>query len=214
MTGQLAAGERIERVITAYPEVMMSAAPQPRLSFDDWLAIERTTTEQRSEYVAGEVFAMAGGSEEHNLIALNVGAELRNQLKGRPCRVYPSDMKVHIAAADVGTYPDVMVICGERAFYDGRRDLVANPILIVEVLSESTEAYDRGEKFHHYRSLESLQAYLLLSQTQMQAELFLRQLDGTWSLSSYEGPSASIPLHLIEAELSLAEVYDKVELLR
>jgi Uma2 family endonuclease len=191
---------------------MMSAAPQPRLSFDDWLAIERTATEQRSEYVAGEVFAMAGGSEEHNLIIANVVRELGNQFKGRPCRVYPSDMKVHIAAADVGAYPDVMVVCGERAFHDGRRDLITNPILIVEVLSDATEAYDRGDKFHHYRSLESLRAYLLLSQTRMQAELFLRQPDGTWSLSSYEGPAESIPLHLLEAELSLAEVYDKVEL--
>jgi Uma2 family endonuclease len=192
----------------------MSTAPQPRLSFDDWLAIERTATEQRSEYLAGEVFAMAGGTEEHNLIVLNVGAELRNQLKGRPCRVYPSDMKVHIAADDVGTYPDVMVICGERRFHDVRRDVVTNPILIVEVLSDSTEAYDRGDKFRHYRNLESLQAYLLLSQYRMQAELYLRQPDGTWSLSSYQDPSESIPLRVVEAELSLAEVYDKVELSR
>ncbi|MBK1725320.1 Uma2 family endonuclease [Thiocystis violacea] len=189
----------------------MSAAPQPRLSFDDWLAIERTATDQRNEYVAGEVFAMAGGSEEHNLIVANLVRELGNQFKGRPCRVYPSDMKVHIAAADVGTYPDVMVICGERQFHDGRRDVVTNPMLIVEVLSDSTEAYDRGDKFRYYRSLESLQAYLLLSQYRMQAELFLRQPDGTWSLSSYQETSESIPLRLIEAELSLAEVYDKVE---
>ena len=190
----------------------MFAAPQPHLSFDDWLAIERTTTDQRSEYVAGEVFAMAGGTEEHNLIVLNVGAELRNQLKAKPCRVYPSDMKVHIAEADVGTYPDVMVICGERQFHDGRRDVVTNPTLIVEVLSESTEAYDRGDKFRHYRSLDSLQAYLLLSQSRMQAELFIRQPDGTWMLSSDQEPSASIPLPMLEVELSLAEVYDKVEL--
>lgn len=192
----------------------MSAAPQPRLSFEDWLAIERTATVQRSEYVAGEVFAMAGGTEEHNLIVLNVGAELRNQLKGRPCRVYPSDMKVHIAAADVATYPDVMVICGERQFYDGQRDLVTNPSLIVEVLSDSTEAYDRGDKFRHYRNLQSLQAYLLLSQYRVQAELFLRRPDGTWRLSTYQNPSESIPLPVVEAELSLAEVYDKVELSR
>jgi Uma2 family endonuclease len=145
---------------------------------------------------------------------LNVGAELRNQLKGRPCRVYPSDMKVHIAADDVATYPDVMVICGERQFYDDRRDLVTNPSLIVEVLSDSTEAYDRGDKFRHYRNLQSLQAYLLLSQYRVQAELFLRQPDGTWSLSSYQDPSESIPLRVVEAELSLAEVYDKVELSR
>ncbi|MBK1618057.1 hypothetical protein CKO42_06270 [Lamprobacter modestohalophilus] len=161
----------------------MSAEPQPHLSFDDWLAIERTSTDQRCEYVAGEVFAMAGGSEEHNLIA----------------------------ATEVGAYPDVMVICGERDFHDGRRDVVTNPTLIVEVLSDSTEAYDRGDKFRYYRSLPSLQAYLLLSQDRIQAELFLRQSDGTWSLSTYQESSESIPLSVIEAELSLAEVYDKVE---
>ncbi|NCA71064.1 MAG: Uma2 family endonuclease [Sphingobacteriia bacterium] len=192
----------------------MSVARQPRLSFEDWLASERATTDQRSEYVAGEVFAMAGGTEEHNLIVLNVGAELRSQLKDRPCRVYPSDMKVRIAANDVAAYPDVMVICGERQFFDDRRDVVTNPTLIVEVLSDSTEADDRGDKFRHYRSIESLRAYLLLSQSRMQAELFPRQPDGTWSLSSYQDPSDSIPLHVIEAELALAEVYDKVELTR
>ncbi|WP_296806089.1 Uma2 family endonuclease [Thiocapsa sp.] len=192
----------------------MSAAPQPRLSFDDWLAIERTATDQRSEYLAGEVFAMAGGTEEHNLIVANMVRELGNQLKNRPCRVYPSDMKVHIAADDVGAYPDVMVICGERRFHDGRRDVVTNPVMIVEVLSDSTEAFDRGDKFRHYRNLQSLQAYLLLSQYRMQAELFLRQPDGTWSLSSYQDPSETIPLRIVEAELSLAEVYDKVELSR
>jgi Uma2 family endonuclease len=193
---------------------MMSVAPQPRLPFEDWLAMERVAADQRSEYVGGEVFGMAGGTEEHNLIALNVGAELRNQLKDKPCRVYPSDMKVRIASDDVATYPDVMVICGERQFCDDRRDVVTNPTLIVEVLSDSSEAYDRGDKFRHYRNLPSLQAYLLLSQYRIQAELFLRQPDGTWSLSSYQDPSESIPLRVVDAELSLAEVYDKVELSR
>jgi Uma2 family endonuclease len=190
---------------------MMSVAPQPRLSFEDWLAMERVAADQRSEYVCGEVFGMAGGTEEHNLIVLNVGAELRNQLKKKPCRVYPSDMKVRIVSDDVATYPDVMVICGERRFYDDRRDVVTNPTLIVEVLSDSSEAYDRGDKFRHYRNLPSLQAYLLLSQYRIQAELFLRQPDGTWSLSSYQDLSESIPLRVVDAELSLAEVYDKVE---
>lgn len=189
----------------------MSVAPQPRLSFEDWLAMERVAADQRSEYVCGEVFGMAGGTEEHNLIVLNVGAELRNQLKKKPCRVYPSDMKVRIVSDDVATYPDVMVICGERRYYDDRRDVVTNPTLIVEVLSDSSEAYDRGDKFRHYRNLPSLQAYLLLSQYRIQAELFLRQPDGTWSLSSYQDLSESIPLRVVDAELSLAEVYDKVE---
>lgn len=128
----------------------MSAVSEPRLSFEDWLAIERTSTDQRHEFVAGACFAMAGGTEAHNLIVANLVRELGNQFKGRPCRVYPSDMKVHIAADDVGPYPDVMVICGERAFYDDRRDLVTNPTLIVEVLSSATAAYDRGDKFRHY----------------------------------------------------------------
>ena len=185
----------------------MPIAPQPRLSFEDWLAIERAATDQRSEYVGGEVFAKAGGTEEHNLIVLNVGAELRNQLKEKPCRVYPSDMKVRIASDDVGTYPDVMVICGERQFFDERRDVVTNPTLIVEVLSDSSEAYDRGDKFRHYRNLPT---YLLLSQYRIQADLFLRQPDGIWSLSSYLDPSESIPLRVVDAELSLAEVYVKV----
>jgi len=192
----------------------MSVAPQPRLSFEDWLAIERAATDQRSEYVGGDIFAMAGGTEEHNLIVLNVGAELRNQLKEKPCRVYPSDMKVRIASDDVGTYPDVMVICGERQFFGERRDVVTNPTLIVEVLSDSSEAYDRGDKFRHYRNLPSLQGYLPLSQYRIQAELFLRQPDGTWSLSSYQDPSEAVPLRVVDAELSLAEVYDKVELSR
>ncbi|WP_371258176.1 Uma2 family endonuclease [Thiohalocapsa sp. ML1] len=126
-------------------------------------------------------------------------------------------MRVHIAAADVGIYPDAMVICGERQFYDDRRDIASNPILIVEVLSDATEAYDCGDKFLHYRSLPSLpslQAYLLFSQYRMQAELFVRQQDGTWSLSNYQAPSQAIPLRVIDAELSLAEVYDKLELSR
>jgi len=190
----------------------MLAAPQTLLSFDEWLAGERMATDQRSEYFAGEVFAMAGGTEEHNLIVANLVRELGNQLKDRPCRVYPSDMKVHVAAADLGAYPDVMVICGERQFHDARRDVVTNPTLIVEVLSDATEAYDRGDKFRHYRSLESLQAYLLVSQTRMQAELFVRQPDGTWRLSIYQDPETSVPLSVIDAGLSLAEVYDKVEL--
>jgi Uma2 family endonuclease len=142
----------------------MAPQPIPHPSFDDWLSAERASHETRTEYVAGEVFAMAGGSEEHSLIVANVVGELRTQLKGKPCRVYPSHMKVRMAAADAGTYPDAMVICGERHFHDDRRDVVTNPHLLVEVLSDSTEAYDRGRKFAHYRRLDSLQAYLLIAQ--------------------------------------------------
>jgi Uma2 family endonuclease len=190
----------------------MTAQPLPQLSFEDWLAIERAATDQRSEFVAGEVFAMTGATERHNLIVANVVAGLHAQLKGKPCRVYPSDLKVRIETHDVATYPDAMVICGERAFYDDRRDIVTNPILIVEVLSDSSEAYDRGDKFRHYRALPSLQVYLLLAQDRMQAELFVRQPDGSWNLTAFADAGDRIPLAAIDAELALGEVYDKVEL--
>jgi Uma2 family endonuclease len=190
----------------------MTAQSVPQLSFDDWLAIERAADDQRSEFVAGEVFAMTGATEQHNLIVGNVVRELGNALKREPCRVYPSDLKVRIEADDVGTYPDAMVICGERAFHDDRRDVVTNPTLIVEVLSDSSEAYDRGDKFAHYRRLPSLAAYLLLSQDRMQAELFVRRPDDTWQFNAFTGADDRIPLAPTDTEVILGELYDKVAL--
>jgi Uma2 family endonuclease len=189
----------------------MSLQPKHHLDFADWLAAERASDQGRTEYLNGEVFAMAGGSEAHNLIAGNVHGELRSCFKGRPCYVYTSDMKVRVESARLGAYPDVMAICGERQFLDDRRDVITNPTLIVEVLSDSTEAYDRGDKFAYYRSIPSLRAYLLLSQQRVSAELFLRQPSGDWLLSVYTDPSDRIPLAALDTELSLAEVYDKVE---
>ena len=182
------------------------------LTFDDWLAAERKATETRSECVAGEVFAMTGGSFEHSLIGLNIGGELRGLLKGKPCYVLSPDIKVRIEATDVGAYPDVTVICGEPTFYDGHRDTVTNPTLVVEVLSNSTEAYDRGDKFAHYRTLPSLQAYLLVCQDKVRAELYTRSPDGTWVLSSYEALGEQIRLESVDATLALVEIYDRVEL--
>lgn len=189
----------------------MSLQPKPHLDFADWLAAERASDQGRTEYLNGEVVALAGGSEAHNLIAGNVHGELRTCFKGRPCYVYTSDMKVRVESANLGAYPDVMAICGERQFLDNRRDIITNPAFIVEVLSDSTEAYDRGDKFAYYRSIPSLQAYLLLSQQRVSAELFLRQPSGDWLLSVYTDPSDCIPLTALDTELSLAEVYDKVE---
>ena len=190
----------------------MALQPKPRIRFDDWLAAERTAAQGRSEYVDGEIFAMAGGSEAHNLIAGNVVGELRNRFKGRPCYVYTSDMKVRIESGNLGAYPDAMAVCGERVFWDERKDVIANPALIVEVLSDSTEAYDRGDKFAHYRTIPSLRAYLLLSQHRISAELYLRQSNGDWLLSTYDDMQDRVPLLVLDAELPLAEIYDKVEL--
>ncbi len=190
----------------------MSVHPLPRLSFDDWLAAEREAVDSRSEFAGGEVFAMTGGSEAHNTISVNISAELRAQFKRRPCHVYAGDMKVRMDAADIAAYPDIMAVCGERAYYDQRRDIITNPALIIEILSESTEAYDRGDKFAHYRTLPSLTTYLLVSQHRTAAELYVRQDDGRWLLGTYDSLFDSVPLICVEASLALAEVYDKVEL--
>lgn len=189
----------------------MALNPQPRYGFEDWLADERARPEGRTEYVAGEIFAMVGASEPHNLIVGNILASLHGQMKGRPCRVYANDLRVRIEAADACCYPDVLVVCGEVRFQDGRRDVVLNPVLIVEVLSPSTEAYDRGDKFALYRHLPSLRAYLLVSQRRMHAELYTRGADGRWQLSDHDDPGDPIPLEALECALSLAEVYDKVD---
>jgi len=189
----------------------MSLQPIARLSFDEWLAAERERLEGRTEFVSGEVFAMAGGSREHNLIATNVVGELRSQFKGRPCFVYAGDLKVKIDAAGAGTYPDVIALCGEHRYLDERRDVVTNPALIIEILSDSIEAYDRGDKFALYRGLQSLEAYLLIAQNRVRAELYVRQPDGGWLLHVFEELAATVPLAVLDASLALTEVYDKVE---
>jgi Uma2 family endonuclease len=186
--------------------------PKPFLSFDDWLAAERASLDGRTEFIDGEVFAMAGASEAHNLIVANVIGELGNQFKGRPCLVYPSNMKVRVETARTGAYPDVTVVCGPRTFLDESRDVLTNPTLIIEVLSDSTEAWDHGGKFAAYRALPSLRAFLLLSQRAMQAELFVRADEDAWTLRVFDGPDAVVPLADAEASLRLQEVYDKVDL--
>jgi Uma2 family endonuclease len=189
----------------------MSLAPKHHLSFDDWLEGERASLEGRSEYVGGEVFAMTGASVEHNAIVANIVRELGTQMKGRPCQVYANDLKVRISSADAGQYPDLIALCGEHQFQDGRRDVLLNPSLVVEVLSDSTEAYDRGDKFALYRQIPSLREYLLVSQHRVQVELYSRSADGRWILTDFSALTDSVPLASVDCSLSLAEVYDKVE---
>ena len=190
----------------------MSLPPRPQLTFEDWLEAERASLEGRTEYLGGEVFAMTGASIEHNAIVVNIASELRTQMKGRPCQVYANDLKVRIRPADAGKYPDLIALCGEHQFQDGRRDVLLNPSLIAEVLSDSTEAYDRGKKFAIYRQIPSLREYLLVSQHQVLVELYSRADDGRWTLSDFSALTDSVPLPSVGCTLSLAEVYDKVEL--
>jgi Uma2 family endonuclease len=188
----------------------MTALASTQYSFEDYLAIEREL-DTRNEYIGGQVYAMTGAKENHNLIVVNLAAELRARFKQRPCRVFANDMKVRINLADASTYPDVLALCGEREFHDQRKDIICNPSLIVEVLSPSTEAHDRGDKFALYRRLPSLQDYLLISQERMAAELYTRQADGRWLMSEFNQEQQVIRLDSVDCEVPMAEIYDKVE---
>jgi Uma2 family endonuclease len=182
----------------------------PRLSPQEYLARERAAT-YRSEYFDGETFAMAGGSPQHSLIKVNVTGELRARLKGARCTAYDSDLRVLVSRTGLYTYPDASVICGPLEFEDEHRDTVLNPTVVVEVLSESTEAYDRGKKFGHYRQVPTLREYLLVSQEEPRIERFFRNDDGTWTLTEAAGLEATLRLPSLGIEIALREVYDKVE---
>jgi Uma2 family endonuclease len=182
----------------------------PVLSPAEYLQIERQA-EYRSEYYAGEMFAMAGGSPRHSRIKTNVLTQLNLRLKDRECTPYDSDLRIRVPETNLYTYPDASVICGDMEFDDDQNDTATNPTLIVEVLSRSTEAYDRGMKFDQYRRLDSLREYVLVSHDAPRIERFLRNNDGTWNLSIANGLEQSIMLESIGVTLSLADVYLKVD---
>ncbi|MDT5060788.1 MAG: hypothetical protein QOH63_1247 [Acidobacteriota bacterium] len=186
----------------------MSSLPSYLLSPEEYLAIERQA-EYKSEYLDGVMYAMAGGSERHNLIAANIIISVGLQLRNRPCRVYPSDLKVRIPNSTRFFYPDVSVVCGDTKFADDERDVILNPVLIVAVLSDSTAAYDRGKKFLSYQEIESLQEYLLIAQDEFLVEHFVRQDDDSWLYTKANNLEEIITLPSIECELALRDVYDK-----
>jgi Uma2 family endonuclease len=188
-------------------EAAMSAAPKPFLTPEQYLEQERHA-ETKSEYYDGEVFAMAGGSPDHSLIATNVTSELGFQLRDTPCRVYNSDLRVRGSETDY-SYPDLTVVCGEPQLA-GENDVLLNPTLIVEVLSPSTEAWDRGGKFERYQQIASLREYLLIAQDRARVERYARQAEGEWLLTVAVGLDGRITLPAIGCELALAEVYRKV----
>jgi Uma2 family endonuclease len=187
----------------------MAVHSKPYLSPRQYLAIERAA-EERSEYLDGEMVAMTGGSRNHGLIVGNLVRELGSQLRDRPCEVYPSDLRVQVSQTGLYTYPDVVVVYGEPRFEDEQLDTLLNPTVILEVLSPTTESYDRGRKFEHYRTLGSLAEYLLVSQAQPRVERFLRHGDGLWLFGDAAGLEAALTLPSIGCELKLAEVYAKV----
>lgn len=187
----------------------MVTNPKIFLTPEEYLTIERKATE-KSEYYAGEMFLMSGASRRHNLIAFNITGELQRQLRGKKCEGYAGDMRVHIPATGLYTYPDVVVVCDEPQFLDDEFDTLINPTLIIEVLSPATASYDRGEKFTHYRTIQSLAEYVVFAQDARRAEHHIRQATGSWLLTDINAPQGKIELASIECTLTLSEVYDKV----
>ncbi|MFN8496067.1 MAG: Uma2 family endonuclease [Caldilineaceae bacterium] len=190
---------------------MLLAEPQTRLMTpEEYLRMERAS-EYRHEYFRGEVTDMTGASREHNLIVMSISAALYGQLRKRPCEVYANDMRVKVSATGLYTYPDLVVVCGNPQFEDEHVDTLLNPTVLIEVLSASTEDYDRGKKFARYRRLDSLRDYLLVAQDHMHVEQYTRQPDGAWRFSEAEQPEAKIALAAIDCELALEEIYEKIK---
>lgn len=187
----------------------MSTQKVIKLSPEQYLEIERKA-EYKSEYYNGEMFALAGASYIHNRIARNISRSLGNQLNGKECEEFQSDLKVKELDSNLFTYPDIVVICGEPEFYDEEKDVVTNSTLIIEVLSKSTESYDRGFKFELYRRIKSLKDYFLVSQEKASIEYYSRNPDDSWILKEYNNIEQIIQIESIGCKLELKEVYDKV----
>jgi Uma2 family endonuclease len=191
---------------------MALATPVPRLTEAEYLQIERAA-DAKSSFYGGEMFAMSGGTRWHSLIAANLIRELGMALKGGACRVYDSNMRVKIEASGLYTYPDVVVACDDLRFADAEMDTLINPTLLVEVLSESTEAYDRGLKAESYRQIPALREYLLVSQTVPHVEHYVRQQKDTWLLQDIFGLESRLSLPSLEVSIPFGEIFANVEFL-
>ncbi|MBC7870972.1 MAG: Uma2 family endonuclease [Chitinophagaceae bacterium] len=186
----------------------MAASPNKKWTVEEYLSFERAS-EEKHEYLAGEIYLMTGASRKHNIIGVNVTTILNIQLRGRHCEAYANDMRVRVSVKNY-TYPDFTVVCGTPEFEDAEVDTLLNPTVIIEVLSPSTEQYDRSKKFQNYRTLNSLQEYVLIAQDTPRIERYLRQENGQWLFSDTTLLEAAIELSSIGCSLPLAEVYDKV----
>lgn len=178
-------------------------------SAEEYLALERAS-DHKSELVDGRIYATTGASMPHNQIVLNVSAELRARLRGRPCRVFANEQRVKVSRTGMYTYPDVVALCDPPRVEDAQLDTLLNPGVIFEVLSSSTEAYDRGEKFAHYRKIESLREYILIAQDQVRVDQFVRHGEH-WMLSEITEISDTVRIETLGCEIPLSEIYDLVE---
>jgi Uma2 family endonuclease len=189
----------------------MAVQPSRHFTPEEYLDLE-IDADYRSEYLNGEIYAMSGASIEHGIIISNLITELRPALRGGPCRIVANDLRVKVDETDLYTYPDLVVVCGEQEYEIKRRGMsLLNPTLLIEVLSGSTEDYDRGTKFKHYRQIPSLREYVLVSQGERRIERYFRKDTGDWLLSEIAGEEGSLALLSVTAVLHLSEVYADIE---
>lgn len=177
---------------------------------EEYLEIE-VKSEERHEYINGQIIPMTGGTPNHNKITGNFYAALNFALKRQPYNVFVTDQRLWIPQKRINTYPDVMVVAGELEFQEGRKDTLTNPIMIAEVLSKSTKSYDRDEKFAAYRTIGSFQEYLLIDQYTMHVEQYSKTDNNRWIFTEYEDADVTISLASIYFEISLFDIYDKVD---
>lgn len=189
----------------------MQKTDEKHISIEEYFAREETA-EHRSEYYCGGLFAMAGGTPNHNRITVNIASLLTLQFRGGPCEAFTSDLRVQVEKNFHYTYPDVVVVCGELALAEGRTDTIVNPVVIIEVLSESTRDYDRGTKFTAYRSIKTLTDYLLVDQDNVHLEYFSKESDGTWRLREHFSTEEIVKIMSIPATLPIKGVYERVAL--
>lgn len=187
----------------------MTTVQSELLTPAEYLEIERHS-EIKHELINGRMYALPGASRQHIKIALSIAASLRSQMRDRNCDVYMADMRVNVDPSGKYVYPDVVAVCGEQHFEDSEVDTLLNPSVIIEVLSDSTERYDRSDKFDYYRSIASLREYVLVAQDIMRVDHYVLQ-DGQWVFSALTAAGARLSLTSIECEISLADIYEKVE---
>lgn len=185
------------------------ALPKSGWTEAEYLAFERAS-DIKHELMDGEVRAMSGANERHNLIVASTLASLFTQLRGKGCKIYPSDMRVRVGLRREFTYPDLSIVCGMPIMADDYNDTLLNPTVIIEVLSASTESYDRGRKFTRYRTIESLQEYILIAQDYVQIERFVRQANNQWLLTDLQRVDGIIELMSVGCTLAAADVYEQV----
>jgi len=189
----------------------MATAFEHRYTPEEYLARERASLDIKSEYVDGHIYAMAGAGLEHNEIVFNIAGALFNALRGGPCRALVNDMRVKVAKTVMYTYPDVIIVCDEPALEDAHFDTLLNPTVIIEVLSPSTERYDRGDKWAHFRQIETLRMYVLVAQDQARVETFV-QRGGEWIYEEVRGEDGVLVLEPAVCSVPLSAIYDRVDL--